>query len=380
MHYLSGNRVTLLRNGAEFFPALTQAIDEAQFDIAIQTYIYAADVTGCRISDALIRAAQRGVNVHLLLDGFGSYGLEEAEQHRLTVAGVHVVFFRKFRLWHLRRWRIRRMHRKVTVVDGKKAFVGGINIIDDLNVPHAAQPRVDYAVMVEGPLVAEIAESVQRFWRKHSWGMFNPIVNTSQPYPRTHQPGKTKAAFVVRDNLIHRHSIEQAYLQAVALAKQEIWIANAYFFPRRRFLQGLIDAANRGVRVTLLLQGRPDHALLQATYMFYPALITAKIRVIEYRKSFMHSKVAVIDGNWATVGSSNIDPLSLMLAYEANVFVMDAAFAQTLKTDIEMAVAQGGHEITEANWKQNHSLSSRYLRWFYYLLLRLMVSLIRRDF
>lgn len=380
MHYLSGNRVTLLRNGAEFFPALTQAIDEAQFDIAIQTYIYAADATGCRISDALIRAAQRGVHVHVLLDGFGSYRLEDSELGRLKSAGVHVVFFRKFHLWRLRRWRIRRMHRKVAVMDGKKGFVGGINIIDDLNVPHSAQPRVDYAVMVEGPLVTEMAESVQRFWRKHSWGMFKPMVNTWQPHPPMQTPGKTKAAFVVRDNFLHRYAIEQAYLDAITRAQQDIWIANAYFFPGKPFRQALVDAANRGVRVTLLLQGRLDYAWLKATHMFYPAFLAAKIQVVEYRKSFMHSKVAVIDGNWATVGSSNIDPLSLVLAYEANVFVMDTAFAHALKSDIEAAIVQGGYELTEANWSHAQTWGSRSLQWVYYQLLRLMASFVRRDF
>jgi cardiolipin synthase len=155
-----------------------------------------------------------------------------------------------------------------------------------------------------------------------------------------------RAAFLERDNVRHRHAIEDAYLEAIAQARDEIIIANAYFLPGRRFRRALEAAARRGVRVTLLLQGRVEYALLHyATLGLYRILLRAGIRVVEYRASFLHAKVAVIDAGWATVGSSNIDPFSLLLAREANIVVRDAGFAADLRRRVLQAIARGGVEI-----------------------------------
>src|SRR5664279_3796795 len=245
MHFHSGNQVTLLRNGTEYFPALEAAIDSAQHEIYLQAYIYEADDTGLRIGAALKRAVQRNVSVNLLLDGFGSKDLSRDYVQELQAAGVEIIFYRpKISPWTFKRGRLRRLHVKVIVIDGRTAFIGGINIIDDMDVPHHPGPRIDYAVSVEGSLLPTIRAYASRLWRRIAWSQLRPVhARPHLPAQRTQQAaGGMRAAFVMRDNVLHRRDIEHAYLLAIANAKSEIIIANAYFIPGRRFRRALLVA------------------------------------------------------------------------------------------------------------------------------------------
>ena len=376
IHLIPGNRLTLLQNGSEYFPALEAAIDQARREIFLETYIYEYDETGQRISAALMRAAARGVTVHLLLDGFGTKTLDRAVIETLRTAGVQVLVYRpKVSPWTLKRARLRRMHRKIVVIDTRIAFIGGINIIDDMDAPGQIPPRYDYAVAVEGPLLAEIHYTARRLWTLVSWSQLK--FRRSRRYrSRVKLPpcGETWAALVKRDNLRHRHDIEDAYLEAIATAKQEIILANAYFLPGWRFRQELIQAAARGVRVVLLLQGRVEYLLLHyASRALYGVLLEAGVEIYSYHQSFLHAKVAVIDGNWATVGSSNIDPFSLMLAREANVVALDAAFAGALRASLQQAMERGAHRILPERWRQQ-PLRRRLLAWISYGLVRMLMG------
>ena len=229
-----------------------------------------------------------------------------------------------------RRDRVRRLHRKLVVADDRVAFIGGINIIDDFDTPRQKPPRYDYAVKIEGPLVGEVREEAVRLWNRIALARLERRWRVAHPHhaPRLPPRGSQKAALVVRDNLRHRRDIEDAYLEAIGTAKQEIIIASAYFFPGRRFRRALVSAAAHGVRVVLLLQGRVEYVLLHyASRALYGTLLEAGVEIYEYHRSFLHAKVAVVDGHWATVGSSNIDPFSLLLAREANVVTEDRRFA-----------------------------------------------------
>ncbi len=377
--YTKGNRVTLLRNGQEYFPALEAAIDGASHEIHLQTYIYVADEVGQRIGAALKRAAGRGVTVCLLLDGFGSKELSKAYVEELQAADVNVMFYRpKISPWTLKRNRLRRLHCKLAVIDDRVAFVGGINIIDDFNVPgDKSAPRVDYAVRVEGKLLNPILNRVRRLWHRLAWIHLLEWRSDNQA-PRRPSPSfveDVSAVFLIRDNVLHRHDIEHAYLTAIARAKSEIIIANAYFLPGRHFRHALITAAKRGVRVTLLLQGRMEYLLMFATHSFYSMFLSHGIEIYEYRKSFMHSKVAVIDSKWATVGSSNIDPFSLLLAREANVVVRDQAFATELRLDIERKILDGASQVKLESWRRGHTFK-RVVSWMMFGVMRLMLGLI----
>ncbi|MDD5331036.1 MAG: cardiolipin synthase ClsB [Sulfuricella sp.] len=371
-----GNRLTLLKNGAEYFPALEAAIDGARREVFLESYIFESDATGRRIADALKRAARRGVTTHLLLDGFGSKSLPSALVDELRAAGVQVLFFRPDVTFRLRRHRLRRLHRKIAVIDTRIAFVGGINIIDDMDTPHQVPPRYDYAVAVEGPLLAEIHQSVRHLWGLISWFQLKKRKSRSH---RTVLPlvprGHVEAAFIRRDNIRHRRDIENAYLDAIAAARKEVLIANAYFLPGRRFRQALIQAAARGVRVVLLLQGRVEYFLLHyASRALYGVLLDAGIEIYCYHRSFLHAKVAVIDGRWATVGSSNIDPFSLMLAREANIVARDTGFAAALRDSLWRAIGEGAHRIAPERWKQQ-PLYSRFLAWASYGAVRFLMGM-----
>ena len=369
-NYCGGNSITLLASGGEFFPALLEAIDAAQEEVRLETYIYEDDPTGRKIADALMRAARRGLNVHLVVDGFGSPGFMGSLGKLLQESGVEVYVYRPdIAPFPFKRHRLRRMHRKLACIDARIAFVGGINIIDDLNPPDLPEPRFDYAVKVEGPLLPEIHGLMVNLWLVLRWVNLG---KRSRP-PRMQavlsgDSGEVEAALIVRDNIKHRREIERAYLKAILMAHEEIVIANAYFLPGRTFRKALRAAARRGVRVTLLLEGRVEYRLQYfATLALYSNLLAAGIRIFEYRKSYLHAKVAVVDGKWATVGSSNIDPFSLMLAREANVAVRDPAFAQELRNSLEQAMHDGAIEIVEA---EHLSRSRRFFGWLSYGLLR----------
>jgi cardiolipin synthase len=375
--FVAGNRVVLLRTGSEYFPALETACDEAQNEIYLETYIFADDVAGQRIAQALMRAARRGVAVHVMIDGFGSKDLADQLPEELRSAGVRVLKYRPdISPWTLRRERLRRMHRKIVVIDARIAFVGGINVIDDMHTPNHIPPRFDYAVRVEGPLLADIHPAVTQLWRRVMWTQFHRGWPQRPAAAIEAGPcGAQRAVFVIRDNLRHRNDIEHAYLDGIAHARTEIVIACAYFFPGRSFRRALIEAAARGVRVVLLLQGRVEYALLHyASRALYGQLLDAGVQIYEYHKSFMHAKVAVIDQRWATVGSSNIDPFSLLLAREANIVVDDAAFSRELHGNLREHMESGSLVVAKSAWHQL-PLPQRMLIWASYGLARLLMGM-----
>ncbi|ROH86905.1 cardiolipin synthase ClsB [Pseudomethylobacillus aquaticus] len=376
--FVANNQITLLRNGEEYFPALLDAIASARYEVHLQTFIFEADDTGLRVAAALQAAAQRGVSVHVLLDGYGSRKLTRTVLDGMRAEGIEVTFYRpQISPWTLQRNRLRRLHRKVSVIDGTTAFVGGINIIDDLNVPNGMPPRVDYALRLQGPLVKDIHTSCVRLWQRISWANLQRTHSSRVPLALLDNPppGQLRAAFVVRDNLLNRRAIERAYLKAIGNAREEILIANAYFVPGRRFRRALVSAARRGVKVRLLLQGRMEYWLMLATHAFYRQFLREGIVIHEYHKSFMHSKVAVIDGRWATVGSSNIDPFSLLLAREANVMVLDADFSQQLRSDIERSIRDGGQQVHADDWERER-WGKRVVSWLVFGMVRVILGML----
>jgi len=379
IQFIGGNQITLLKSGNEYFPALLAAIENAHAEIYIQSYIYEMDSIGIRLGTALKEAAKRGLVVNVLLDGFGSQHLSASYVKELASAGVQLMFYRlKISPWSFKKTRLRRLHRKVVVVDGKIGFVGGINIIDDNNVPNQAPPRLDYAVRIEGRLLPAIVASTHKLWRRIAWmqirNQFN-ATNISSNAIFSEVKANVKAALVLRDNILHRRDIEDAYLSAINSATSEIIIANAYFVPGRKFRKALISAADRGVDVKLLLQGRKEYILMFATKTFYTELLSKGIEIYEYRKSFMHSKVAVIDQHWATVGSSNIDPFSLLLSREANIVVMNSAFAIELRTDIIASIQDGAYRISAQKWIRGN-IMQRFSSWLAYGVVRVFLGLI----
>ncbi len=353
MMQVDGNGLALLQNGTEYFPRLLADIDACQSFIYLETYIFAADETGRMVCSALERAADRGVVVRVLMDGFGSADFPVGCFSEMEAAGVHVQWFRReLYRFKMRRHRLRRLHRKLVVLDGEIAYIGGINIIDDSNRNgDSAVPRFDFAVRIEGSVAGDVHVVMRRLWAAVSWARGKRMERFMRGNGRL--PSLPNLKVLLRDNLRHRRDIERAYLKMIGAAKREVLIANAYFLPGLGFRRALMQAAERGVRVVLLLQGKVEYRLLHhATQALYGSLLESGIEIYEYQPSFLHAKVAVIDGMWATVGSSNIDPFSLLLAREANLVVSDSGFSAELRERLYAAISRDALRIDPVSWRR----------------------------
>lgn len=378
MRFTAGNRITLLETGDQYFPALLAAIGAAQREVHLETYIFDEDATGLTVAAALAQAAARGVTTRLLLDGIGCKRLTAAFSAKLRASGIEVLIYRPPpRRFSLHTSHLRRMHRKLVVIDGERAFCGGINIIDDRGAHHDGPPRYDFAVYVEGPLVGDMHRAARRLWLWVGW-----LAARAPAYPRMARrappaplPGGSLAALLTRDNLRHRRRIEDAYIAAIDASEHEIFLACAYFLPGQRMRRALLAAAARGVRVRLLLQGRPDHALIhRATHALYRVFLASGIEIWEYTAAHLHAKVAVIDSEWLTVGSSNIDPFSLWLSREANVVIRDRSIAATLHSSLQQALHRHARRITE-ELAAPLPPAQRITTWLAYQLARLLIAL-----
>jgi cardiolipin synthase A/B len=392
--FVGGNRVELLEGGAELFPRMRAAIAAARREIWLATYIFHDDATATALLDEMCAAAARGVAVHLVVDGFGSNNTLPRIRERLAATEVRLEVFRPLERWWawLQPGQLRRLHQKLFVCDAGEvagsaqdigedvaediaediAFVGGINIIDDkLDVRHgwSDHPRLDFAVELRGPIATAVHATARAMWaRAHLASGWREEMRTlarsaaridraralmrqlrgAALLSAAEDPRPMRAAFLVRDNLRQRRAIERSYVEAIRAARERIDIAVPYFYPGRVFRRALRRAARRGVRVRLLLQGKIDYRIAAiAARALYDELRANGVRIYEYTPAFLHAKVAVVDDEWATVGSSNIDPLSLLLNLEANVVVRDAGFARALGARFEAAFAVSA-EVTSA--------------------------------
>ncbi len=373
-----GHQLRLIEGGDAYFRHLIAAMDGARSQVHLETYIFDFHGAAAAVAQALERAALRGVRVWLVVDGVGTGQLPVEWAQRFAAAGVECRVYSPLGTLGLlipSRWR--RLHRKLCLIDGHIAFCGGINILDDWYDPHHGQlghPRLDFAVQARGALVLQLQESMTQLWwrlqavrhvRQHNFPeAFSSLKTAGLNLHWTQEPQASetslrtaRAGLLLRDNVLHRSDIERAYLRAIGSARQEVLIANAYFLPGRRLRKALVLAAQRGVRVRLLLQGRYEYFMqYHAARPVYRQLLAAGVEIYEYTASFLHAKVAVIDPGharpWATVGSSNLDPLSLLLAREANVAVADAVFAMELYQRLEAVLRAHSEQVSPASYLQ----------------------------
>jgi cardiolipin synthase A/B len=367
--WVPGNHFELLENGEEFFPRVFNAITQARREVMLETFILFEDKIGLELHAALLAAAQRGVEVHVLVDGFGSPDLSDQFVGSLVDAGVRFRVFDPGRRFLGQRLNVlRRMHRKIVVVDGQLGFIGGINYSADHMADFGPEAKQDYAVQVRGPVVAQM----HRFTRE--------AVLDRSAHQRPHatditgrpHAGTANAMFVTRDNQQHTSDIERQYRVALRAARSRVVIANAYFFPGYRFIREMRRAAKRGVDVRLILQGQPDMPIVKtAASLLYDHLQRAGVRVYEYCDRPLHGKVALVDEDWSTVGSSNLDPLSLSLNLEANVIIQDRDFNAHLHRRLSHLMDTSCKQIEAAapsHWNGLRLLRSyavyHLMRWF----------------
>ncbi|OOG44227.1 cardiolipin synthase ClsB [Polaromonas sp. A23] len=358
--WVPGNKISLLENGEAFFPRVFECIAAAEHEVLLETFILFEDKVGKALHEALLTAARRGVQIDVTIDGYGSPDLSPAFILALTQAGVRVhVFDPSPRLWGYRTNLFRRMHRKIVVVDGMRAFVGGINYSADHLADFGANAKQDYAVEIEGPLVAGIRQFVlaqlqlgQKPAGRRLQNFLRRRANPPAAPDRATLPasGDAQAIFVTRDNREHKGDIERHYRIAIRGARRRVIMANAYFFPGYRLLRQLRKAARRGVDVRLILQGQPDMPIVKiAAGLLYHHLLAAGVKIYEYRDRPLHGKVALTDDEWSTVGSSNLDPLSLALNLEANVIIKDRAFNQHLGEHLEQLMQNSCRQVLAAD-------------------------------
>jgi cardiolipin synthase len=401
LDYSGGNEVALLSGGAELFPAMHEAIAHARHEVWLATYIFYTDATSEAMAAALTAAARRGVRVRVVVDGFGSKASLPTLARWFDGSGVALAVFRPIDRWAA--WfqpgQLRRLHQKLFAADEERAFVGGINVIDDcIDLRHGPTelPRLDFAVSLRGPVVLPVAQTARAIWTRAAFGQewreeLLALARSAEPVARARtlmqrlrllpaMPPSAdqatppiRAAFVVRDNLRRRRAIERSYVDALTQARVRIDLVSPYFYPGRLFRRTLRDAARRGVRVRLLLQGKLDYRIAGlAAQVLYDELLGYGVRIFEYTPAFLHAKVALADDDWATVGSSNIDPLSLLLNLEANVVVRDAAFTATLAAAFEQAIGQS-REVTAPPVKRGWVAALRrvFVAWTAHWFLRL---------
>lgn len=339
--------------GDDYFPAVFRAIEAAREEVLFEVYIYADDQIGRRVAEALAAAARRGLRVMLIVDGWGARPIPRELFDLIGRAGGEVYVFRPVgRFFPLTKSIVlKRTHRKLVVVDSRVAFVGGINVIDEQLARSTAGTRAlfDYAIGFAGGLAHPLRNAIldlsersklvapagarrKRAWWRRSEGAVAHGAGSAWLVLRGQVPGT-------------RHTIEREYQRLIEGARQEILIANAYFLPRRKMVRALIQAAQRGVRVRLLLQDKTDIFLLRwATRGLYARFERAGVEVYEDSHAVMHAKVAVFDRETLTVGSSNLDPVSLESNLEANVFVKDSRLAEALTARLEQEIRESCRE------------------------------------
>ncbi|MDG6348529.1 cardiolipin synthase ClsB [Luteimonas sp. 8-5] len=352
MARVDSHELRLLENGEAFFARVGEAIAAARDEVLLESFILFEDKVGLALQQQLVAAARRGVRVEATVDGYGSPHFSPGFIAALSDAGVRLRVFDPHRpLLGMRMHVFRRLHRKLLVIDGRRAFIGGINFSADHLADFGPDSKQDYAVEVAGPIAATVRDFMHAALSGDGTG------------ERWHPPPAPRDAalrFVLRDNRNRSRDIEHAYRQAIRAAQEEVLLANAYFFPGYGFTRDLRHAARRGVRVVLLMQGQPDTPLARIARRLYRPLAESGVELHEYCRRPFHGKVAVVDREWATVGSSNLDPLSLSLNLESNLVVRDRDFAGELRARLLHLLEEDCEPVDQARmppWRPWHVLT-----------------------
>jgi len=355
-----GNQFTLFEATELYFERMIQAIDDARSYICLEMYLVESGVLANRFIEAFVRATQRGVSVRLVLDGFGSLGLGKADRERLTDAAVEL---RIYNIVHLRKrlHNFLRDHRKLMIVDGTVAFVGGVGLTDEFGVagPNGT-PWRDLVVEIHGPVVADWQETFLRTWRRSGGGGLKLPVPTVDPLP------DGARGRVVLSEAWWRSELANAVARRLGSASQRAWIMSAYFVPSRRFRKALRRAARRGVDVRLVVPGPlTDHPIVrQAARRFYGKLLRNGVRIFEYQPRVLHGKMTICDG-WVSVGSSNLDRYSFKWNLEGNQEIENEAFAAAAAA-VFVQDCQQSLELDPKRWPQRawvDRLQERFAGW-----------------
>ena len=364
--YSSNNKVFFLKSGNEFFDELETQILQAKSIIHLQTYIFDSDEVGLKIIDLLIKKAKEGIKIFLFLDGYGSSNISKPDIKRITDAGI---FFKKYAPFHASFKFIigRRLHHKVLLVDGKTALVGGINIAEKYKGTKTEKPWLDFAVKVEGEICKDILKICE--------GVLGRKLKKKIKSQHLHilpegELGNIEAKILQNDWVKQRVEISAFYRQNIRLAKHSLVIVASYFLPGMRIRKLLKKAAQRGVKITMILPGKSDVGFMkQATYFLYPFLLRHNIEILEWQPSVMHGKLMIVDDNITTIGSYNLNSLSDYGSLELNVCVKNNEFSKSVHEQISILAKECKH-IKSADFNKQHYWWNQTINWISYQLLR----------
>lgn len=372
--WTTNNETTLLTSGEAYFKSLFNAIDGAERLIHIELYSLDLDQTGRLFLDHLMKAAKRGVQIRMILDGLGSQAVSKEEYHRIRSSGIEVKIYRPFLWMKLVSFFFRRLHRKSIVIDGRIAFVGGLNIGDEYHFSDLASYKMDLAIRVEGPAAENILSAMQIFWLRlnRRWASALRIyykLLRRQGESRLIAKTAERVCYRTRSDWMRFKSIENGYRDAIRRSNQSILIAQAYFFPSLKLRRDLLSAARRGIHIKILLQGESDvRPVKWAESMLYREFILAGVEIYEFQDRYLHAKAAVVDQKWITVGSSNLDPWSLKFNLEGNLFIENSRVCDELHSTISDLIQERSKKINLDD-VEKMSLGQKILgKTFYWLL------------
>lgn len=344
---IDGNRIEAYQNGDEIFPAMLDAIRGATKTITFETYIYWSGEIGQAFAEALSERARAGVDVHVLLDWVGAGKMEDSVVANLKDAGVEVEKFHPLRWYNLARMN-NRTHRKLLVVDGRVGFTGGVGIAD-IWLGHAQDTLHwrDSHYRVEGPAVAQMQAAFLDNWMRTR----ARVLHGDRYFPDLSRVGDALAQVFTSSRDEGSESVRLMYLMSLASAQKSIRISASYFVPDSLVTEALVGAAERGVDVRIITPGKfiDTDIVRRASRGRWGPLLRAGIRIYEYQPTMYHCKVMVVDDLWTSVGSTNFDNRSFRLNAEANLNVLDAAFAAEQAATFEADIARS-KEITYDAW------------------------------
>ena len=354
-----GNRVRLLVDGGQAFPRMLEAIAGARHSVLVEMYTFGSDATGKKFAAALIDRAKAGVTVRVLYDGAGSRETATSIFQSMRAAGAVVTPFRPLG-WFSHR---RRDHRKIVVIDGATAFLGGMNLTDEYAaVADGGQGWHDVQIEIEGPEVRDLVTLFEQTWTQEE---DDPLFPKGRPDMAAPRKGGVLVAAIGSDQRPDRKAIGNAYLHALNHARQRVWIANAYFVPSLKFYRAIRSAAKRGVDVRILAPVKTDvQAVYHASRFLFDGLLRRKIRIFDYQGPVLHAKTCVIDGVWSSIGSYNLDHLSILRNLEVTAIVMDKAFGGCMEALFEKD-CENSKEVKLAEWRRR-SPRRKLLEWFWF--------------
>jgi cardiolipin synthase len=364
--WISGNTVKILKNGAQIFPEMLLAIEQAAETIHLEMYIFRSDQVGWRFAEALSRKAKEGVAVKLIYDSLGS--LTSSRELFLTMekAGVEIFEYHPIAPWNPG-WRLRkRDHRKILVIDGRCGFVGGINLGNEYaDSSDGGEGWRDTHIRLEGPAVRELQQIFLSTWVKNKRAKLGPHPSY---YPDLQPSGDLPVSLLASQGMKGKNQIKQAYLDAIRQAEKQICITNSYFVPPPSVLRELKLAARRGVQVFIMVPKKSDVQIIDyARRALYAKLLRWGVRIFELEGPILHAKTAVIDGKWSTVGSYNMDQLSFSYNLEVNVVVKGRAFGNEMETMFWADLKQSS-EVLAKEWTHRNLFQKMLENTSYYIL------------